>query len=176
MDKSHASAFEYLEQTKEVLLSNLAERDPVYIASRKNNKWSPIEQCYHVYLAEKLSRKYCVKKLSYQPELQDAGLKTRFRIWALKTIELTPIKFKAPKAINDQVFPENLNLELVLQEWSKERGELNDFLETLNPSYVDKEIYRQPFVGRLTIGGMLNFFEFHQDRHRNHIKRNYDIG
>ena len=89
---------------------------------------------------------------------------------------MTPIKFKAPKAISDQEFPENLNLEMVRQEWANERIEFKDFLETLDPSLVHKEIYKQPFVGRLTIGGMLQFFQFHQDRHGNHIRRDYNIG
>jgi hypothetical protein len=114
--------------------------------------------------------------LSYQPELQDARFTNQLRIWAFKVIEWTPIKFKAPKAINDQSFPENLHLELIRQEWAKDRIELKEFLTTLDSALVHKEIYKHPFAGRLTIGGMLAFFQFHQDRHGTHIRRDYGIG
>ena len=80
MDKRHATAVEYLEQSKEKLLANLEEKYPVYLATRKWDKWSPNEHCYHIYLAEKGSRKYYVKKLSYNPELQNAGIKNQIRI------------------------------------------------------------------------------------------------
>lgn len=175
MDQNHARAFSYLEQTKETLLANLSASDPLILATRTGEKWSPIEHCYHVYLAEKVSRNYCIKKLSYQPQLQNAGFTNQLRIWAFKVIEWTPIKFKAPKAINDLSFPKNLNLELIRQEWAKDRIELKGFLTTLDPSLVHKKIYKHPFAGRLTIGGMLAFFQFHQDRHWNHIRRDYGI-
>ena len=176
MFKNYSRTFEQLEKSKEGLLRNLADENPQQIAIRKNNKWSPIEHCYHVYLAEKLSRKYCIKKLSFNHELKDAGFKNQFRIWALMTIEWMPIKFKAPKAIDEQVFPENLDLNLVREGWTKDRQELKSFLTNLDPSYINKEIYKQPSVGRLTIGGMLQFFQFHLNRHRSHIRRDYGIG
>lgn len=176
MEKKYAAAFGRLEKSKEDLLSLLADRDAQYISCRKSNKWSPLEQCYHVYLAEMLSRKYCVKKLSFNPELKEAGFLNQWRIWALKTIELLPLKFTAPEAISEQVFPESLTLETVARVWSEERQALRGFLEKMNPALINKEIYKQPTVGRLTISGMLEFFQFHLDRHVHHIKRDYGIG
>ena len=146
------------------------------INHRKNGKWSPIEHSYHVHLAEMYSRKYCVKKLSFNPALKRAGIMTQLRIWALQTIEWMPVKFKAPKAIDQDVFPPNLSLDQVADEWSVERLELKRFLQDLDPSYLHKEIYKQPTVGRVTIEGMLRFFQYHLDRHRHHIKRDYHIG
>ena len=176
MKKSYSLALANLEKSKEDLIHLIAKNDHQYISSRKNGKWSPLEQCYHLHMAEMLSRKYCEKKLSFNPELKDAGYKNSLRLWLLQLIEYLPLKFKAPTAVGQQSFPENLNLDMVTMEWSHQREQLGRFLENLDPSYVDKEIYKQPMVGRLTIGGMLKFFQFHIDRHRSHIKRDYGIG
>jgi hypothetical protein len=176
MEKSYEHSFDRLEKKKENLLKKLSEQTAEVIESRKNCKWSPVEQCYHVHLAEKLSRKYCIKKLSFNPDLEDAAIKTSFRVLTLKIIEWTPFKFTAPKTINEQVFPESLNFDMMCQEWEKDREELKAFLDNLDPSLSNKEIYKQPMVGRLTIGGMLEFFEFHLDRHCHHIRKDYSIG
>ena len=132
MEKSYLKKFNQLEKSKELLLHKLEKRDSEFLITRKNGKWSPVEHCYHVFLAEMYSRKYCVKKLSYNPELKDAGIKTQLRLWTLKLSEVLPIKFKAPKTINEQVFPEDLNLEMIFRVWGQERNELKNFLENLD--------------------------------------------
>lgn len=175
MDLTLAYAFDRLEYTREALLDKISAHDHTHISTRKKKKWSPVEQCYHVYLAENLSRQYCIKKLSFKPELEDAGLKTQLRVMALKAMERLPLKFKAPKNINEQAFPPDLNLETVRQVWAEDRKELKSFLENLDPALLNKEIYKQPSVGRLTIAGMLEFFQFHQDRHQEHIRKIYGI-
>ena len=175
MDKKHAQLFESLEKSKAALLSKLNDADYTMISTRNNDKWSPLEQCYHLYLAEHLSRKYCAKKLSFNPKLKTAGLITKLRLWTIKFIEVLPLKFKAPNTVNEQRFPADLSLEMVKKLWADERLELKIFLETLDSSLVNKEIYKQTIVGRLTIAGMLDFFQFHFDRHKSHIKRDYSI-
>ena len=169
MNQEHAYAFDRLQYSREALLDRLGEHNHDALSMRKKKKWSPLEQCYHVHLAEKFSRLYCIKKLSFNPELNDAGLTSWLRVFALKTFERVPFKFKAPKAINEAAFPENINLEMLREVWTSDRQELKSFLDNLDEQLVNKEIYKQPTVGRLTIGGMLEFFQFHQDRHQKHI-------
>ena len=176
MNSSYIQQFKALEDAKANLLSILAQSDEDDLKQRVDLKWSPLEHCYHVYLAEKLSRMYCEKKLSFDPVLKKAGFLTKLRLWGLKIIELVPLKFKAPQAINQNAFPEHLSLEMVADEWEQERKALNSFLDKVDPKYHDKELFKQPLAGRLTIGGMLEFFLFHLQRHQSHIKTQYKIG
>ncbi len=175
MKKSYTHALERLTKKKDELLDAVEAHDSKYIITRKNNRWSPLEHCYHLYLAEHISRKYCVKKLSFNPLLEDIGMGSQLRIWGLKLMEVVPLKFKAPEAISEQVFPADLNVESVRHQWSAERVELKRFLADLDPALYSKQIYRHPMVGRLSIDGMLEFFLFHIDRHAQHVKRYYGI-
>ncbi len=171
MHKKYTSAFEHLERSKEALLQQLSSYTPAELSSSQNGKWSPLQHTYHLFLAEEVSLKYVIKKLSFNPQLKKAGISHQLKIWALNFIEITPFKFKAPAVISEQAFPENLTLEMVRTRWAYERINLKDFLTNLDQNLHDKEIYKQPSVGRLTIKGMLHFFQFHHDRHKKHIDR-----
>ena len=171
MHKRYIKSLDKLELSKKNLLDKLSGWTPENLCARKNGKWSALEHCYHIYLAEEASLKYVVKKLSFNPDLKDAGILHLFRLSALKFIEISPFKFKAPAAISEQAFPGSLTLDFVKMKWSESRTELHNFFENIDDKYVDKEIYKQPSVGRLTLNGMLQFLQFHLDRHAGHIEK-----
>jgi hypothetical protein len=45
------------------------------------------------------------------------------------------------------------------------------FLDNLPAEYADKEVYRHPFAGRMSLAGMLSFFEAHFINHRRQLYR-----
>lgn len=133
--------------------------------------WSPLQVLQHLKQAEELSMRYLQKKLSYNPELKGAGLLSGLRSWLLKTYLRAPFKFKAPKNVDTTDMPRDLSLKNITKEWMAIRRELREFLASLPDDIYSKEVYRHPFAGRLTLAGMVDFFEEHFRRHQRQVQR-----
>ncbi len=133
--------------------------------------WSALQVCHHVLLAEKGSLAYVKKKLSYNPKLKKASLSTVMRQKLMTTYLSTPIKVNAPEYISGDALPEQSKLEEVSVNWRAIRADLRAFLTNSSEEILDKEIYKHPFAGRLSIEGMLAFFEGHLQRHEKQIRK-----
>jgi len=137
----------------------------------KENSWSVIQVMHHLMMSENGSLKYVKKKLSFKPELKKAGVKAAFREFGLNTYLKSPFKWKAPEAISGDNLPANETFWKTAQDWKNQRIELREFLETLPEEMLKKEVYKHPFVGRISIPGMLRFFHQHFDRHNKQIQK-----
>ncbi|MEL6637939.1 MAG: DinB family protein [Bacteroidota bacterium] len=137
----------------------------------KPGAWTVLQVMHHLMLAERGSHQYVVKKLSFDPELKNKSLASRFRILLLDTYLRSPLKYKAPEAIGDKHLPAISSFWEVAKTWEGQREELAAYLAQLPTNYAHKEIYKHPFVGRLTLGQMLRFFQSHFNRHRKQIRR-----
>lgn len=135
------------------------------------DKWSVIQIMHHLMLSEAGSMNYVKKKISFNPELKDAGVKAALRELALGTYLGSPLKRKAPDFISGDKLPAHASFWKTAQDWKNQRSELQEFLHKLPPDLLKKEVYKHPFVGRITIYGMLRFFEQHFDRHQKQIQR-----
>jgi len=134
--------------------------------------WSALDVVQHLRLSEDLSHKYLQKKLSGEPEkIGKAGLRSSLRSVAITLFMRSPAKRKAPKMVNESTFPERSDLDELMQAWKEQRQELEAFLRKQPEIVFEKEAYRHPFGGRLSLLGMLRFFETHIDRHRRQIER-----
>jgi hypothetical protein len=109
--------------------------------------------------------------LSFKPDLKKAGIKAAARELALNTYLSSPLKWKAPEAISGDNLPDHETFWKTVQKWKNQRVELREFLETVPDELLKKEIYKHPFVGRISIIGMLRFFDRHFNRHRKQINR-----
>jgi hypothetical protein len=139
--------------------------------SPRDGGWSPLQVLQHLKQSEELSLRYLQKKLSFNPELKGANLLTGLRGWLLRVYLWAPLKFKAPKNVDTTDAPRDLSLKKMADAWLKNRRELRDFLATLPEDIYGKEVYRHPFAGRLTVTGMVDFFEHHFRRHAKQAKR-----
>ncbi|HMQ49511.1 MAG TPA: DinB family protein [Saprospiraceae bacterium] len=133
--------------------------------------WSVLQIMQHLMLAEQLSLNYVKKKLSYQPKLPHSGLGSRFRIALLNFYQLLPLKFKAPTNVGDEKLKTNRTLADISAEWLNNRAQLRSYLNELPDELFHKAVYKHPFAGRLSLGGMLSFFSGHFGRHRKQIER-----
>lgn len=133
--------------------------------------WSVMQVLSHVRLSEKLSLAYIKKKLSFQPVLKKAGLKSKIRFWLLKFYVGSRLKFKAPRGVSSEALPVSCSLSEIRSVWGNERKALSDFIHELDDSLLDKELYKHPVVGKLTPGQMLHFFNLHFQRHEQQINR-----
>lgn len=134
-------------------------------------KWSVIQVMHHLIISEELSLRYVKKKLSYNPALKKAGFSEGFRRMLLKIYLGLPFKFKAPKGVNDEALPAQVPFSATAQRWEAIRFELAKFLEGLDSGLIDKELYKHPAAGKMTLSGMLDFYLAHFRRHREQIIR-----
>jgi hypothetical protein len=143
--------------------------DHVLNQSPGNQKWSPTQIMNHLLMSEKLSIAYCRKKLSFNPKLKRAGITSVFKTYIIRFYLYSPLKFKAPKLINTPFLPATDTLDNIIIKWKAVRSDMKLFLEEIAESDLDKEIYKHPFGGRISILGMLSFMEAHFENHRKQI-------
>jgi hypothetical protein len=167
------SRIDLLNQELEGLLNDLESFDKAALNHRdQEGQWSVLQVMHHLLRSETLSRTYLEKKMSFQPRLKTAGLPSALRRTVLNFYLNTPIKFKAPKMVGTEQLPEQSTLQEVASSWKQERKALENFLNTLPEDIVRKSVYRHPIAGKLTLDGMLDFFQQHFRRHRKQIERN----
>ncbi len=134
-------------------------------------KWSAIQCLHHIMLSEKYSVQYCVKKLSFNPRLKKAGIKSKIKSFALRMIIQAPFKIKAPDTVGTPSLPLTESLENTRALWNENRENLRSFILDIDEKQRDNEIYKHPFGIRLSIPGMLSFFKYHFRRHQKQIKK-----
>ena len=172
MKASVKGRFDRIDQKLDNLLEVLSEYSHEQLNKPPaNGGWTAIQVMHHLLIAENYSYLYLKKKLSFNPELKRAGLAAGYRRFLLKAYLMTPFKFKAPKAVSEDALPAVSKLEEVGQQWKSNRHALRAFMETFPEEHYTKELYKHPLAGRMTLDGMLDFFEFHFDRHEKQIKK-----
>ncbi len=161
-----------IDQRLETLLEELSGYDNDTLNRKPaDGGWSALQVMHHLMLAEEGSIRYVRKKLSFDPDLKDAGLGSSWRATVLNFYFLLPFKFKAPPGVDDAALPEKSDFEEVAKRWRKNREELREYLQGLPQELFRKSIYRHPFAGRMSLEGMAAFFDGHFARHHKQIKR-----
>lgn len=163
---------EQLQKLDEALRQLLTELDN-YSESKLNQKptpksWSVFQIIHHLIRTEGYSLKYVQKKLSYNPTLKNANSITHIRVFFAKLYNQLPFKIKAPESVGEGL-PELSAFWETAKVWTNQREELRAYLKELPESTFKKEVYKHPLFGRMTIGGMLTFFEEHFERHQRQI-------
>ncbi len=158
------------------VLKNLEEKLASYSKKELNTRpnpesWSPLQALYHLFLSEGYALSYCQKKLSFNPSIKKASLLARIRSLLVVGYLSSPLKFKAPKAVNSSAMPDELELSELTGKWLAQRDELITFLEKVPQSYLNTELYKHPFGGRLSLSGMLSFLNAHFKRHQKQALR-----
>ena len=172
MDTKVEKQLQYLVRETDALFADLKKYSEADLNRQPApDSWSAIQCLHHLILAEKYSTAYCKKKLGFRPKLKKAGwqsgLRRRFVNWYLGS----PLKFKAPPGLGTEYLPEHDTLENTKNEWLKARTEIKNFLQNLPAEYVNKEVYKHPAAGRMSIPDMLSFFGAHFRHHRKQAYR-----
>ena len=161
-----------LQSTTEKLFRELGQYDDRILNTPPAlEAWSALQVCHHLMLAEAGTLRYYRKKLSHNPKLSKTGWNEKLRINALKAYLAMGFKKKAPAYISGDNLPTTSTLAATAKQWRTQRTELRDYLLSLPPELHDKEIFKHPFAGRLSIAGTVTFLEAHQDRHIGQIQR-----
>lgn len=163
--------FEKIEKDRLALMQELSK----YSEKQLNQKpadggWSPIQILHHLIQAEQGSLFYIKKKLSFNPNLKKSGIINNIRFFIFKIVFSFPFKIKAPAVIADNL-PDYADLESTSKMWAESRQNLKTWLANADNSVWDLEIFKHPFIGRISIFHTLGFFEEHAKRHTKQIRR-----
>jgi uncharacterized damage-inducible protein DinB len=165
--------WETLEKEQQQLIKTLSK----YSNERLNQKptdggWSPMEVIQHLIIAETGTLKYIQKKLSFNPKLEKSGLTQNLKYLGFKIFFRSSIKIKAPvKAII--IFPEFSDFEETIDEWYQARKDFKNWLQNVPDSLWDKQIFKHPIMGRISINHTVSFFYEHQRRHIKQILKQF---
>ena len=170
MNQKIQPMWDTLEQNRLDLFRFLEKQDPsVFNRKPAPDKWSVNQNILHLIEAETASLAYMKKKLSFGTDLPKAGFKSTLRHLALRLAFALPLKFKAPP--NLAKMPDDLNFEELNQRWSTVRAEYYDFLKNMPDKLITSELWRHQIAGKMSLVQMIDFFEDHQNRHREQIER-----
>ena len=143
----------------------------------KSDQWSVLQVMVHLMKAEAGSLAYVEKKLSSgHSHISKAGILAGGRKYIMNGLLHYPFKIKAPQGLGTESLPDRSSFWDLVKQWKKQREDLRTYLASLPIEALSKEIYKHPVVGRMSINGMLSFFEGHFQRHRkqiNQVLQNY---
>ena len=161
-----------MDQELESLIEELSQYSHEQLNQQpQGGGWSPIQIMHHLIIAEEGSLKYVRKKLSFNPELKNTGFAEGYRSLILNLYLWAPFKFKAPAGVAGDKLPTEADFQETAQRWKNNRKDLGDYLNSLPEELFKKSIYKHPLAGRLSLQGMLQFFDGHFNRHRKQINR-----
>lgn len=132
--------------------------------------WSPLMVAKHLILVEGYAAQYVRKKLSFDPKIAKAGVPSKLRSVALDLYFKSPLKRKAPQAAGDDFVVGEYKWKEMKAEWLAQRVQLEELLSSLPADRFLEEVYKHPFAGRMSLKGMLRFFQGHFDRHRKQLE------
>lgn len=136
-----------------------------------DNGWSAIQTMHHLILVESQSLAYLNKKLSFNPEFPKPAWSSGLKMFFLKCTLASPIKFKAPKSVGNDLIPEQDSLENVSAKWHQVRQSWTDLLTRLPDNLLDKAVYRHPRIGLISWLQTIDFIASHFKRHKAQILR-----
>lgn len=169
LNSSLQKQFDALEKQRLQLLREVSDC-PIELLNKnpQADKWSINQIIQHLILAEELSQKSIKAKL-LTGNFETAGMMTHVRTLLLKVFLRSSVKFKAPVAVSK--IPENLALVELNQKWEQSRRQLNELLESIPQSLLNKYIFKHPVAGKMNLHGGLAFMQEHVRRHAQQIKR-----
>jgi hypothetical protein len=157
-----------LEQLLKTLLKNPHEK----LAQKPGpGRWSVYEVMQHLMLAEGGGYRYLSKKTLSMKLPARAGLGSWFRRTLTKTYLNTSFKFKAPAAAAEEAFKTVDSFAQISGEWQQNRSNMRKLLESLPVGWDQVQAYKHPVGGRMSLMGMLDFWEAHFRRHKKQIER-----
>ncbi len=170
MPPETARLYSKLEDQRIELINSIADLENQLMTYRLiDNKWHILEILQHLVMSEKLSIYYLKKKWKHSQDLPSKTLITDFRSWSLLFFMWIPIPMKAPARVT--VFDPDKTCQNIILEWEEIRSEMKKFLEEMELNVFQKEFYKHPATGKLTLHHMLLFFYAHIKRHRKQIQR-----
>lgn len=170
MNTSALVAFERLENQRQQLLNRLINIPADRLHASPPGKWSAIRILTHLLTSEKLSVGYMYKKSLGIETLPDSGMKQVVLSAALKISQRIPLRYKAPKIVEENT-PEELSLPELIRQWDEVRNSLKGLLERIGTRHQKRLIFKHPLAGKFNAAQAVDFMYEHVNHHLPQIKR-----
>lgn len=145
---------------------------PESVKSKPTNpeRWNVSQVLEHVIVSERGTLGYLIKKTSSGWEDLPIGTEEN----AHESIKLHDALVSDKKWAAPSILPEPLgerSFEDQFAFWDGIRAKYEEFLGALDPNFYDREVFRHPFAGRLTLWQTLDFLTNHIVHHKYQINR-----
>lgn len=162
--------FDKLEKQRKNLFEKLKKYDNKVLNQKPSeSQWSVMEVINHLIVAEDFSSKYLQKKTQDTASAAKVGLKETFRSFLLNTYLGSSKKFKSPTvALPPGTYT---TLSDAHSSWDRVRGDIQSIWTKLPEDLLDRNWFKHPVAGKLSLGQMLSFMEAHVHRHEKQIWR-----
>ena len=159
IEKQRADLFQRMKGYDEKILNQCPDE----------NVWSVMEVVEHLIIAEDSGNQYLKKKTQDKGAAQKVGLKESFRSLILNAYLRSNKKFKAPAT----TLPSHTYRSLAGAEtaWRKVRADFSEILQGLPEGHLDKNWFKHPVAGKLSLKQMMTFIEAHVAHHEKQIER-----
>ena len=174
MDPRLDSKWRKLEDSRTELLKKLKTVGSEKLERTVEGQWSVAQIFYHLNQAEKLSILYVGKKMQDVKNLEKPGFKQTLRLWYTKFLFRSGKKFKAPEKVLGKV-PDQVAYNAIVVDWDHTRVSMWKLLSTFPSDLIDKNVFKQPAIGRLSLPQMLDFMQMHFDKHATQISERLNI-
>jgi uncharacterized damage-inducible protein DinB len=170
MQTSLQAKFDRLEKQRRTYTSQINALSPVQKAQQPApDQWSAAQLYYHLWKVEHTVLQSILDNMASDRKRRPISFNTRYRSFLLNLFLSLPIKFKVPKMIGDM--PEKINLLEVEKNWQDTRNRWQQLLTEYPAELLDKEIFKHPRAGVITIAQTLEFLIEHADHHKKQMKR-----
>lgn len=170
LNKTHTSALKKLEDQRQALLKQLTNFPAEKLRTAPPGKWSVMQVVAHLLTSEKLSVGYMYKKSLGMETLRNSGMKQSVLSFALKVSQRIPLKYKAPKVV-EQNTPHELSLPDLIKQWDEVRNSLKGLLERIDNQHSKRLIFKHPVAGKFNAAQAVDFMYEHVNHHLSQINR-----
>jgi uncharacterized damage-inducible protein DinB len=166
------NSFEALDYQRKELFRELDQLNPAALSFKtKDEEWSILQVLHHLYIAESGILQLLKKKVNAAPhELKLADAKTGWRKFMLNVAFAIPgLKIKAPSTL--PIPREDIDYGQLKADWLALSHNYRSFLSETKKEYFDKEIFKHPRAGYLSMNQAFKFMSQHMHRHEKQIRR-----
>ena len=163
-----------LERKTGRLLAKLAEAPPRDLhRAPVEGAWSPLQVMQHIALVERASVDYLLYKYGQHEPPPRQTLRTRFNGKVAVASLASPLKFKAPPAVDvaRQDVMDAPTLDDVHRDLLSTRADFRRLLSTAPPAWLAGAVYRHPRAGRMSLDDLALMLLTHHNRHEKQIER-----
>ena len=170
MDSKLEPLFNKLENSRLQLFAKLEKKEESELNFHPGkDEWSILQVMHHLMISEHLSIGYINKKLTYRTNIKKSGFGAAIRLFILKVILRLPFRYKAPKIVSE--LPDNSDSNQVKGQWDQTRKELRELLDNLPEEFLNKDIFKHGFAGKMNIFQALCFMNEHFRHHLKQVDR-----
>ena len=133
--------------------------------------WSATQVVQHLHLSEQMALEYLVASKHKLEGAPAPNLRSFYREKLLCLFLALPIKIKTPEIVDPDTVYEETPTQIIFADWKQTRSACRAFLKEQPELYFKRLVFRHPYIGKMTVKGMLRFFGWHFNRHRKQLIR-----